>query len=67
MGIFDFETKKVMLNSGYEMPIMGLGTYALDYDTCVSSVTLRSLDEQGDDENGERKKHNTGAKKRSCR
>jgi len=25
MGIFDFETKKVMLNSGYEMPIMGLG------------------------------------------
>ena len=24
MGIFDFETKKVMLNSGYEMPIMGL-------------------------------------------
>ena len=38
MGIFDFETKKVMLNSGYEMPIMGLGTYALDYDTCVSSV-----------------------------
>ena len=27
-----------MLNSGYEMPIMGLGTYALDYDTCVSSV-----------------------------
>ncbi len=32
------DTKKVMLNSGYEMPIMGLGTYALDYDTCVSSV-----------------------------
>ena len=24
MGIFDFETKKVMLNSGYEMPIMGM-------------------------------------------
>ena len=38
IGIFDFETKKVMLNSEYEMPIMGLGTYALDYDTCVSSV-----------------------------
>ncbi|MBR3460587.1 MAG: aldo/keto reductase, partial [Clostridia bacterium] len=27
-----------MLNSGYEMPILGLGTYALDHDTCVSSV-----------------------------
>ena len=38
-GIFNFETKTVMLNSGYEMPIMGLGTYSLDYDTCVSSVT----------------------------
>ena len=37
-GVFDFETKTVMLNSGYEMPILGLGTYALDYDTCVSSV-----------------------------
>lgn len=35
---FDFETKTVMLNSGYEMPIMGLGTYSLDYDTCVNSV-----------------------------
>ncbi|MDE7250983.1 MAG: aldo/keto reductase [Lachnospiraceae bacterium] len=38
-GVFDFETKTVMLNSGYEMPLMGLGTYSLDYDTCVSSVT----------------------------
>ena len=27
-----------MLNSGYTMPIMGLGTYALDHDTCVNSV-----------------------------
>ncbi|MBQ6623817.1 MAG: aldo/keto reductase [Mogibacterium sp.] len=35
---FDFETKTVMLNSGYEMPIMGLGTYSLDHDTCVNSV-----------------------------
>lgn len=25
-GVFDFETKTVLLNSGYEMPIMGLGT-----------------------------------------
>ena len=38
-GVFNFETKTVMLNSGYEMPIMGLGTYSLDYDTCVASVT----------------------------
>ena len=33
-----FISKTVMLNSGYEMPIMGLGTYALDHDTCVNSV-----------------------------
>lgn len=38
VGRFDLETKKVLLNSGYEMPIMGLGTYALDHDTCVASV-----------------------------
>ena len=38
MGVFDFENKTVLLNSGYTMPIMGLGTYALDYDTCVNSV-----------------------------
>ena len=37
-GVFVFETKTVLLNSGYEMPILGLGTYALDYDTCVNSV-----------------------------
>ena len=37
-GVFDFENRTVLLNSGYTMPIMGLGTYALDYDTCVSSV-----------------------------
>ena len=38
VGKFDLETKTVLLNSGYEMPIMGLGTYSLDYDTCVNSV-----------------------------
>ena len=38
VGVFDFEKKSVLLNSGYEMPIMGLGTYALDHDTCVGSV-----------------------------
>lgn len=37
-GIFDFENRSVLLNSGYMMPIMGLGTYALDHDTCVNSV-----------------------------
>ena len=38
IGVFDFEKRSVLLNSGYEMPIMGLGTYALDYETCVNSV-----------------------------
>ena len=38
IGEFDFDKKTVLLNSGYEMPIMGLGTYSLDYDTCVNSV-----------------------------
>ena len=37
-GVFDFNSKTVLLNSGYPMPIMGLGTYALDYNTCVNSV-----------------------------
>ena len=37
-GAFDFGTRMVRLNSGYDMPIVGLGTYALDHDTCVSSV-----------------------------
>ncbi len=36
---FDFETKTVMLNSGYEMPIMGLGTYSLTDEECYNSVT----------------------------
>ena len=38
VGVFDFDKKIVLLNSGYEMPILGLGTYSLDHDTCVSSV-----------------------------
>ena len=37
-GVFDFENRNVLLNSGYMMPIMGLGTYALDHDACVNSV-----------------------------
>ena len=38
VGQFDFQNRTVLLNSGYTMPILGLGTYALDYDTCVQSV-----------------------------
>ena len=30
--------KTVALDSGYEMPTQGLGTYALDYTTCVGSI-----------------------------
>ena len=37
-GVFDMENHTVLLNSGYTMPIMGLGTYALDHDECVNSV-----------------------------
>ena len=37
-AVFDFENKRVLLNSGYYMPIVGLGTYALPDDVCVNSV-----------------------------
>ena len=37
-GVFDLDSRSVSLNSGYTMPVMGLGTYALDHDTCVRSV-----------------------------
>lgn len=36
---FNFETKTVTLNSGYQMPIYGLGTYSLHDEECVNSVT----------------------------
>jgi len=36
---FDFETKTVTLNSGYQMPIYGIGTYSLTDSECVESVT----------------------------
>lgn len=39
VGVFDFETKTVLLNSGYEMPIMGIGTYSLSDEVCASSVS----------------------------
>lgn len=35
---FDFDTKTVKLNSGYEMPIYGLGTYSLHDEECKNSV-----------------------------
>lgn len=36
---FDFTNQRVKLNSGYYMPIVGLGTYALSDSECVNSVT----------------------------
>ena len=39
VGVFDFEIKTVLLNSGHEMPIMGLGTYSLSDEECYNSVT----------------------------
>lgn len=35
---FNFDTKTVTLNSGYEMPINGLGTYSLHGEECINSV-----------------------------
>lgn len=35
---FDFDTKTVTLNSRYEMPLNGLGTYSLHGEECISSV-----------------------------
>lgn len=35
---FDFDTKTVTLNSGYEMPILGIGTYALSDSQAENSV-----------------------------
>lgn len=35
---FDFETRTVTLNNGYEMPINGLGTYSLHGDECINAV-----------------------------
>lgn len=39
VGTFDFEKRSVMLNSGYAMPINGLGTYSLTGETCFASVS----------------------------
>lgn len=37
--VFDFGTKTVTLNSGYKMPLNGIGTYSLTGDICVNSVS----------------------------
>lgn len=39
VGEFNFESGTVLLNSGYEMPVMGLGTYSLSDEECYNSVT----------------------------
>lgn len=36
---FNLQTKTVRLNSGYDMPIIGIGTYTLIGDICVNSVS----------------------------
>lgn len=36
---FDFETRTVKLNSGYEMPLNGIGTYSLLDEVCEASVS----------------------------
>ena len=36
---FNFDTKTVTLNSGYEMPLNGIGTYSLTGDDCYNSMT----------------------------
>ena len=38
MGVFNFDTRTAMLNSGYALPLNGLGTYSLHGEECVSSV-----------------------------
>ena len=39
MKTFNFETKMVTLNSGYEMPLNGIGTYSLTGEECYNSIT----------------------------
>ena len=38
IGQFDLETGTVLLNSGYEMPVLGLGTFQLSDSECENSV-----------------------------
>lgn len=36
---FNFETKSVLLNSGYQMPINGIGTYSLHGEVAINAIT----------------------------
>lgn len=38
VGVFDFATRTVLLNSGYRMPVIGLGTWTLNDDTAENAV-----------------------------
>lgn len=38
IGVFDLDKGTVMLNSGYEMPILGIGTYRLSQEQAENSV-----------------------------
>ena len=35
---FNFDKRKVKLNSGYDMPLNGIGTYSLEDDVCYKSI-----------------------------
>lgn len=37
--VFNFKKRTVRLNSGYDMPLNGIGTYSLEDDVCVKSVS----------------------------
>lgn len=39
MAAFDFESKTVLLNSGYSMPLNGIGTYSLTDEECRQAIT----------------------------
>ena len=36
---FDFDTHTVLLNSGYKMPLNGIGTYSLTGEVCYNAIT----------------------------
>lgn len=48
-SVFDFNTKTVMLNSGYEMPIYGIGTYSLLDEVFVNFVITKLYPNQFSD------------------
>lgn len=40
MRALDLQTKTVHLNSGFSMPILGLGTYSLHDDICINAIKV---------------------------